>query len=230
MTFIDYFHHTIVIFIVVIISPAQSLLASLESIQFISNVIFVKFVHKEVVTAQMLLASTSIVAGNILVVNCLLIKLSYHTPSSSSSSSTNTATYVNIDWWWCDCSCPLACGFQVIFSKSSTVLYTSHDMKHLYATNTIYHIYLAAAFVMFCVAKYTYHTYHKARMVERKMLWKHAFVEPFCFAVSSAIIGTQAVLSSKCMSMLLQVHMPPLSLFSLLSPLSSSSPFLMFLS
>ena len=36
-------------------------------------------------------------------------------------------------------------------------------------------------------------------------MWKHGFVEPFTFAVSSSIIGTQAVLNSKCMSMLIQV-------------------------
>lgn len=47
---------------------AQSLVASLESVQFISNVIFAKYVHGEVITPRMGLATLSIVAGNVLVV------------------------------------------------------------------------------------------------------------------------------------------------------------------
>jgi len=47
---------------------AQSLLASLESVQFISNVIFAKTVHKQTITTRMLLATLSILAGNVLVV------------------------------------------------------------------------------------------------------------------------------------------------------------------
>ena len=47
---------------------AQSLLASLQSIQFVSNMIFAKVVHKEEVSYTMMGATGSIVAGNILVV------------------------------------------------------------------------------------------------------------------------------------------------------------------
>ena len=47
---------------------AQSLIASLESVQFVSNVVFVHYVHHEVVTRRMFLATLSIVLGNILVV------------------------------------------------------------------------------------------------------------------------------------------------------------------
>ena len=47
---------------------AQSLLASLESVQFISNVIFAKTVHKHVITRRMLVSTLSILCGNVLVV------------------------------------------------------------------------------------------------------------------------------------------------------------------
>lgn len=47
---------------------AQSLLASLQSIQFVSNMIFAKVVHKEEVSSVMMAATGFIVAGNILVV------------------------------------------------------------------------------------------------------------------------------------------------------------------
>ncbi len=91
------------------------------------------------------------------------------------------------------------------FSESSTILLTSIDMMHLYATNTVYHAYLGSAFVLFCITLFTYHKYYNSRMKARILLWNHSFVEPFCYAVSSSIIGTQAVLNAKCMSMLLQV-------------------------
>lgn len=47
---------------------AQSLLASLESVQFVSNVIFAKLVHKEDITYTMMFATLGIVCGNTLVV------------------------------------------------------------------------------------------------------------------------------------------------------------------
>lgn len=47
---------------------SQSLLASLESVQFVSNVIFCKYVHHEPITNKMTIATTLIVLGNILVV------------------------------------------------------------------------------------------------------------------------------------------------------------------
>ncbi len=47
---------------------AQSLLAALESIQFVTNVIFAKTVHNEAVTVRMLLSTTAIVLGCVLVV------------------------------------------------------------------------------------------------------------------------------------------------------------------
>ena len=139
---------------------AQSLLASLESIQFVSNVFFVRYVHKEVVTWRMIVATASIVVGNVLV---------------------------------------------VVFSDKAPALLTSADMIHLYATNTAYWGYLVCAMVLWFINHFTYTRYYHARVTRGVMLWKHAFVEPFTFSVSSAIIGTQAVLNSKCLSMLIQV-------------------------
>jgi len=140
---------------------AQSLLASLESIQFVSNLFFAKYVHNSVVSMRMIIATLSIVGGNIMV---------------------------------------------VIFSNHDAVLFTSNQMMHLYATNTIYQGYLVAAFIAFVITTYTYLKYYNSRVVLRKpLLWNHSFVEPFCYACSSAIVGTQAVLKSKCMALLIQV-------------------------
>lgn len=138
---------------------AQSLLASLESVQFVSNVFFVKYVHKEVVTWRMIISTASIVVGNTLV---------------------------------------------VLFSDHAAVLYSSEQLLTLYRTNTAYQAYLVVAFVMWALAHYTYTTYYKSRMLNKKFLWQHQFLEPFSFALSSAIMGTQAVLQSKCMSILIQ--------------------------
>jgi len=140
---------------------AQSLLASLESIQFVSNLFFARYVHHETVSFRMIAATLSIVAGNILV---------------------------------------------VIFAEHSALLITSNQMIHLYVTNNIYHGYMVAAFFVYVITTYTYLHYYKSRVVLRHpLLWNHSFVEPFCYAASSAIIGTQAVLKSKCMALLIQV-------------------------
>ena len=139
---------------------AQSLIASLESIQFVSNLVFAKYCHNEIVTHRMIIATISIVVGNILV---------------------------------------------VIFAQHHAILYKSTGMIELYKTNTAYHIYLVFAFVLWAITDYTYRLYHKRRIEENKLMWKHNFMEPFCYSMSSAIVGTQAVLNSKCMSMLLQV-------------------------
>ena len=140
---------------------AQSLLASLESIQFVSNLFFAKYVHHSVVSIRMIIATLSIVGGNVMV---------------------------------------------VIFADHTAVLFTSNQMIHLYVTNTIYHVYMVVGFLIFVATTYTYLKYYNSRVVLRKpLLWNHSFVEPFCYACSSAIIGTQAVLNSKCMALLIQV-------------------------
>jgi len=40
-------------------------------------------------------------------------------------------------------------------------------------------------------------------MVMRQLLWKHSFVEPLAYSISSTIIGTQAVLNSKSLALLI---------------------------
>eukprot|EP01034_Spumella_vulgaris_P028242 gene28242-35065_t len=139
---------------------AQSLLASLESIQFVSNLFFAKYCHNEQVTVRMALATLSIVSGNVLV---------------------------------------------VIFAQHDATLYQSTGMIRLYQVNDAYHAYLVIAFCLWALTNYTFLRYHNSRCKLGVLLWKHNFMEPFCYAMSSAIIGTQAVLLSKCMSMLIQV-------------------------
>lgn len=138
---------------------AQSLLASLDSAQFVSNVFFVHFVHKQQVTKRMVIATLAIVAGNVL---------------------------------------------AVIFGVQEARTFDSDGMIQLYKTNYIYHGYMVAAFIVYVITSYTYSKYHRSRMHDRTMLWKHSFLEPFCYAVSSAIVGTQAVLNSKCLALLLE--------------------------
>jgi hypothetical protein len=137
---------------------AQSLIASLESVQFVSNVFFVHYVHHEAITTRMLIATISIVVGNILV---------------------------------------------VIFAEHKAQTYTSDEMIYLYKTNYIYHGYMVIAFFAWALTAWIFEKYHHARMIKRELLWQHSFVEPFCYSVSSAIIGTQAVLNSKCLALLL---------------------------
>lgn len=139
---------------------AQSLLASLEAVQFVSNVFFAKYVHKEKITKRMSIATASIVAG------CVLV---------------------------------------VVFSKESARLFTGRDLLYLYRNNTAYHAYLCVAGVLWFICHFTYSYYYKVRIKEKRSLWQHSFIEPFTFTISSTIIGTQAVLLSKCMSMLVQL-------------------------
>ena len=139
---------------------AQSLLAALESIQFVSNIACAKYIHNEIITSRMLLATASIVIGNILV---------------------------------------------VIFSAHETALFTSLDIGYLYATNIGYWVYLGVALILWATFHSIFIKYYNSRVNDKILLSRHDFVEPFAFSVSSAIIGTQAVLQAKCMSMLIQV-------------------------
>ena len=145
---------------------AQSLLASLESVQFVANVIFAKLVHKEVISYKMIFATVSIIVGNTLV---------------------------------------------VIFSHHGLYLFTGHDIVYLYETNTSYQIYLGCALFIFLMSQYTYHKYREARFKLGKLYWNHVFIEPFAYVISSTIIGTLAVLNSKCLSMLIQVSVRGIS-------------------
>ena len=137
---------------------AQSLLSSLESVEFVSNVVFVHYVHHEPVTLRMTLATLAIVAGNVLV---------------------------------------------VVFGEQEAENFNSDQMIHLYKTNTAYHAYLVLVFIVWGVTSYAYSTYHESRMKKRVLMWQHSFMEPLCYAISSSIIGTQAVLNSKCLALLI---------------------------
>ena len=137
---------------------AQSLIASLESVQFVSNVIFAKYVHKEKITIRMLLATLSIVAGNVMV---------------------------------------------VIFSNHEAQHYTSDKLIDLYVTNTAYQAYLCLAFLLWAFTAWLYSSYFHSRMVLRQLRWNHSFIEPLAYAISSTIIGTQAVLNSKSLALLI---------------------------
>jgi magnesium transporter len=139
---------------------AQSLLASLESIQFVSNIFFVRYFHQETITWRMILATLLIIAGNVLV---------------------------------------------VLFSEHDAPLYTSDEILYIYNTNKTYWGYLVAAFVLWIFMVIVNRQYEYARIQEGKLLWRHGFVEPVTYAVASAIIGTQAVLHAKCLSMILQI-------------------------
>jgi len=139
---------------------AQSLLAALESVQFLSNVAFAKLIHKEKITRRIVISTLGIVVGNVLV---------------------------------------------VIFAEHHAILFDSGDIIRFYRTNSAYHAYLVIAFTLFFAMHFLYIKYYNARVLEKRKLWKHSFVEPFAYSVSAAIMGTQAVLNAKCMSMLIQV-------------------------
>ena len=138
---------------------AQSLLASLESVQFVSNVVFAKLVHKETVTWLMLAATVGIVAGNTLV---------------------------------------------VLFSSHSATVYTGNDIFAIWRENTDFHIYLGAMGGFAIICECVYRTYYHSRSVEKKLLPGHSSVEPACYCVSSAFVGSFAVVNAKCIAMFLQ--------------------------
>lgn len=138
---------------------AQSLLAALESVQFVSNVVFAKLVHKEEVTWLMMAATLGIVGGNTLV---------------------------------------------VLFSSHSATIYTGEDIFAIWRENTDFHIYLGVMGGAAIVCEYFYRTYNHSRMVDKKLLPMHSSVEPGCYCVSSAFVGSFAVVNAKCIAMFLQ--------------------------
>ena len=93
----------------------------------------------------------------------------------------------------------------VIFSDHDETILDGQDIINIYATNVKYWVYLSIVIVLFAWMHMTFRTYYHARVNEKRSLWRHSFVEPFAFTVSSTVMGTQAVLNSKIMSMLIQV-------------------------
>ena len=49
------------------------------------------------------------------------------------------------------------------------------------------------ALLLWAINHFTYSHYYHVRVKKGKLLWQHGFIEPFTFAVSSAIIGTQGI-------------------------------------
>ena len=139
---------------------SQSLLASLESVQFVSNIVFAKLVHKEEITNRAIAATLLIIVGNILV---------------------------------------------VIFASKEELTYNSKEIGDLYEKNTSYHIYLILVGLFWLTCLYIFHKYYNYRIKNKKKLYKHEIIEPATFVITTTIIGTQAVLQSKSLAMLIKV-------------------------
>ena len=137
---------------------AQSLLASLQSVQFLSNMLFAKIVHHEELTWTMIGATFTIVCGNVLV---------------------------------------------VLFSEHTAVKYTGEEIFNLWATNSVFHAYLGIMGSTAIICEYIYRKYNYSRMVEGKLLQYHSFLEPACYCLASAFVGTLAIMNAKCLSMYL---------------------------
>ena len=97
---------------------AQSLLAALESIQFVSNVVFAKYVHGEAITTRMMLATLSIVGGNVLVVI-----FSSHVALVLTSDEI-IYLYMNNAAFWGYAACTF-----VIWAAGEYIFYTYHNAR-----------------------------------------------------------------------------------------------------
>jgi hypothetical protein len=93
----------------------------------------------------------------------------------------------------------------LIFSDHADYLLNSRQVVQLYISNTAYHIYIIFAGVIWLIFHIVFRKYHYSQTVLNVRLWHHEFIEPLSFSISSALIGTQAVLNAKCMSMFIQV-------------------------
>jgi hypothetical protein len=91
----------------------------------------------------------------------------------------------------------------VIYSDHEAVVLTGDDLIHIYLNNSPFHYYLISIFVVFCAASWLHRKYSRARAAGRA-LYAHTIAEPLCFAISSTVLGTFAVLQSKIMAMLIQ--------------------------
>ncbi|GLC43081.1 hypothetical protein PLESTB_000865100 [Pleodorina starrii] len=137
---------------------AQSLLAALGSIQFVSNVVFAYFVLHEPINRMILIATACIVGG------CILL---------------------------------------VVFGNQSSATYTVKQLTELY-TKPAYVVYLCLMGVG-VVGGYLLYL-HGQKMVNKngpKGIW-YALL-PVAYSVFSALIGTQSVLFSKSMSVILRL-------------------------
>ena len=138
---------------------AQSLLAALESVQFVSNVFFARYIHGEIITKRIIWSTVAIVFGNILV---------------------------------------------VLFSQHTSIRLTGDQIAYIYLHNSAFHFYLIVSGVVFFICYYVWLVFSDARLKRDTYYWKHSSIEPFTFILYMSLIGTQAVLHSKNLSMLMQ--------------------------
>lgn len=134
----------------------QSLLAALESAQFLSNVVFMKYIHGISVSRKVMWATSSILMGNILV---------------------------------------------VIFSSHDSDRLDTKQIVHRYIMNTGYQIFVGITSIVFFVSYFICNKYSKSRLAGIR-LYEHDLIEPISFAIYAALIGSQVVLHSKNMSMI----------------------------
>mmetsp|Transcript_29842 Transcript_29842/g.65998 ORF Transcript_29842/g.65998 Transcript_29842/m.65998 type:complete len:724 (-) Transcript_29842:358-2529(-) len=137
---------------------AQSLLAALGSVQFVSNVIFASFVLKEKITFMVLMATACIIGG------CLVL---------------------------------------VLFGNHSSDTYTVDELLDLYR-KPAYIVYLVMMFV-FVFGSYIVYL-HGKRVGQKPGKENSFFVQllPVAYSIFSALLGTQSVLFSKSLSVLLR--------------------------
>lgn len=138
---------------------AQSLLAALESTQFVSNVFCAKYIHNEVITRRILFATLTIIIGNVLV---------------------------------------------VIFSSHASFWMDARDIAHVYIHNELFHIFLIVSGIVFFASYGSWVVYYNARTQKGVFYKCHNLIESMSFITHMSLIGAQAVLHSKNLSMLMQ--------------------------
>ena len=142
---------------------AQSLLASLGSVQFISNVVFGRLVLGEVVVLKTWIATGVICFGNI---------------------------------------------FIVCFANRTSKDYTANDLRRAYSIGG-YKFYCLAMLVLLFFVNRCYKSLGEAiakgSAAERVNTNRYKTVQALCYALISAILGTQQMLQAKCLSELLRL-------------------------
>lgn len=141
---------------------AQSLLAALGSIQFVSNVLFARFVNKEAWNVWIFIGTAVIVAG------CLML---------------------------------------VLFGSHESPTFTANELMSLYSSPA-YITYLCVGGAVVLVTYFIYQVgkrKYQGVSQDSSSIWARWL--PICYALFSAIIGTQSVLYGKSMSLLLRTSM-----------------------
>ncbi|CAM9256286.1 unnamed protein product, partial [Ectocarpus fasciculatus] len=135
---------------------AQSLLACLGTVQFISNVFFAKVVLKETLTTRIIYATAIIIFGLML---------------------------------------------AILYSNHTTRTYSAEDLLGLYTPKYGMFMLGVGCFLVLLQGLYLYYV---SCSDNGRPLPGSRLLIPCCYALVSAIIGTQSVLQSKCMAELLK--------------------------